>query len=306
MIRHQCIAYALSALALAWLSLGTGLIAASALDATHQSVSLAMASEPPQMDSTRATDQISGMVLGHVMEGLMRYDAQNRLQPAVAESYKLTAKGVHFLLKPHARWSDGKAVTAHDFVFAWRKVLEPATASQYAFILYSIKNAEAIHQGKLPPTELGVTAIGDHELVIEYRGVEPHFLKLLAFQTYLPIREDFYEQCQGQYGADADKLLYNGAFKITEWVHGARLTIEKNDHYWDKNSIRLNEISWAYFTSDQNTTLNLFRDNLIAVADLGEDAFETALRQGWRMQSFADGSVYYLGFNFRPDRKSVV
>lgn len=288
--------------AIFFLWLAADLAVGAALDAREQSITLVLSSEPPQMDSTRATDLVSGMVLGHTMEGLMRYDAQNRLQVGVAESYRLTEKGVHFYLKRRARWSDGKPVTAHDFIFAWRKALDPANASQYAFILYSIKNAEAVHQGKLPVDALGAYALGDYELRIEYRGVEPHFLKLLAFQTYLPVREDFYNAQQGRYGADTDKLLYNGPFTITEWVHGARLTIEKNDHYWDKDSIRLNKIDWAYFTSDQNATLNLFRDGLIASSGLGEDAFETALSQGWRMKSFADGSVSYLGLNFRPGR----
>lgn len=283
-----------------WLAPSPGL--ATAVDATQQTLTLVLSGEPPQLDSTQATDQISGMVLGHVMEGLLRYDANNRLQPAVAESYRLTEQGVHFKLRPEARWSDGVPVTAHDFVFAWRKALDPATASQYAFILYPIKNAEAINKGELPPEALGVTAIDDHNLQVRYRGIEPHFLKLVAFQTYLPVREDFYQSQAGRYGADADTLLYNGPFVITKWVHGARLTLGRNSHYWQQADIRLRKIDWAYFTSDQNATLNLFRDGAIATAGLNAESLDIALQERWRMQRFADGSVFYLSFNYRPNR----
>lgn len=275
---------------------------ATAVDATQQTITLALSSEPPQLDSTQATDQISGMILGHVMEGLLRYGTNNRLQPAVAESYRLTEQGVHFKLRPQARWSDGVPVTAHDFVFAWRKALDPATASQYAFILYPIKNAEAINKGELPPEMLGVTAIDDHNLQVRYRGIEPHFLKLVAFQTYLPVREDFYHRQAGRYGADADTLLYNGPFVITKWVHGARLTLGRNRHYWQQDDIQLRKIDWAYFTSDQNAILNLFRDGVIASANLTAESLEIALQERWRMQRFADGTLFYLSFNYRPNR----
>jgi oligopeptide transport system substrate-binding protein len=100
-------------------------------------------------DTTRSTDQISFFILGHVTEGLLRYDDKNRLVPGVAERWDIRADGATFWLRNNARWSDGKPVTAHDFVFAWQTVVDPATASQYAFITYSVKNAEAINTGKM-------------------------------------------------------------------------------------------------------------------------------------------------------------
>lgn len=275
-----------------------------AVDVEQQVLRLSLASDPPQLNSTRATDQISGMVLGHVMEGLFRYDGQNHLQPAIAENYQRTASGMTFSLRRNAYWSDGELVTAHDFVFAWRTVVNPQTASQYAFILYAIKNARAINQGQMPVTELGVQALDDYTLEVELEGAQPHFLKLLAFPTYLPVRQDFYEQHQ-DYGADADKLLYNGPFKITRWVHDAQLTIERNEHYWDLASIRLQKIDWAYFTADQTAIVNLFRDQMIAETSLATESLQLAMQERWRMQLSADGSVFYIGFNHRPGRPTA-
>src|SRR5437762_3333039 len=121
----------------------------SAIDYEKGAVTLAMEDEPPQMDSTRTTDVISFRLLGHVMEVLLRYDEKNHLVPGVAERWEIRPDGATFWLRDDARWSDGQPVTAHDFVFAWQTVVDPKTASEYAFIMYPIKNAEAINTGKL-------------------------------------------------------------------------------------------------------------------------------------------------------------
>src|SRR5262245_15687960 len=131
---------------LSWASSHTssGADSFSAVDYEKNAVTLVLEDEPPQMDSTRATDTISGRFLGHVMEGLLRYDEKNRLVPGVAERWEIRPDGATFWLRENARWSDGQPVTAHDFVFAWQTVLDPATASEYAFVMYPIKNGEAI------------------------------------------------------------------------------------------------------------------------------------------------------------------
>lgn len=288
--------------ALVLLSTMHAALAEDAVDANTGSIRLALASEPPQLDSTKATDQISGQVLGHVMEGLMRYDAANNLVPGIALSHTRTNQHITFILRPDAKWSNGEPVTAHDFVFAWRRALKPSTSSQYAFILYPMKNAEAISNGELPPSALGARAVSDTKLIVELRGAEPNFLKLLAFQTYLPVNEDFFTSTQGRYGADANKLLYNGPFVIDSWVHGARLLLARNPHYYDQSDISLRQIDWAYFTADPSAVLNLFRDGAIATSDLGVESLEVALSERWRMQTFDDGTLYYLSFNFRPNR----
>ena len=104
--------------------------------------------EPPQLDGSLTADAISGMILGHLMEGLIRKDANNLLVPGVAERWDIQEKEATFWLREDARWSDGKPVTAHDFVFAWRKVVNPASASEYANIMSPIRNAHAINWAK--------------------------------------------------------------------------------------------------------------------------------------------------------------
>lgn len=284
---------------------GSGAGSSSAIDPAARSITLVLKEEPPQLDSTRATDQVSGRVLGHVMEGLLRYDENNQLAPGVAERWEISETEATFHLREDARWSDGEPVTAHDFVFAWRKVVEPATASEYSFIMFAIENGEAVSQGELPPTALGVEALDDRTLHVRFEQPIGYFDKLVAFGTYYPIREDFYEATQGRYGADHDTLLYNGPFLISRWVHSASLKMERNPHYWNQERIHLDAIDHAYITQDPNTHLNLFKDGKIAYVQLTEENLTEALVQGWHLHRFMDGSVFYSEFNFREGRPTT-
>ena len=263
---------------------------------------LALSEEPPQLDSTRATDQVSVFVLGHVMEGLTRYGDGGGIVPGVAERWELGERMATFHLRRDARWSDGAPVTARDFVFAWRTAVDPKTASEYAFILFPVRNAEAIAAGRLPPSTLGVRATGDWTLEVELEKPTGHFLGLTAFATYLPVREDFYRAHAGRYAADAEDLLSNGPFVLTRWVHGASLTFEKNPHYWDAASIALDRIEAPYMTQDPSTRYNLFKDGKIDMTGLDRDLLGLAQADRFRMKSFTTGSIFYMEFNHREGR----
>jgi oligopeptide transport system substrate-binding protein len=263
---------------------------------------LAFSEEPPQLDSTRATDQVSIFVLGHVMEGLTRYGRSGDVAPGVAERWEVGERRAVFHLRADATWADGKPVTAHDFVFAWRTAVDPKTASEYAFILYPVKNAEAVNGGKLPVTALGVRARDDRTLEIELERPTGHFLSLTAFATYLPVREDFYRARPGRYAADADDLLSNGPYVLTRWVHGASLTFEKNPRYWDAGRVDIERIEVPYFTQDPGTRYNLFKDGKIDLTGLDRDLLGRAQADRYKIKSFASGSVFYAEFNHREGR----
>ncbi len=274
-------------------------------DAVHEesrTLTLVLEQDPPQLDSTRSTDTVSIRVLGHVKEGLTRYDDRNQLTGGVAERWEVREDGATFWLREDARWSDGEAVTAHDFVYAWRRVQDPATTSEYAFIMYGIENAEAINTGQMPPEALGVRAAGDHVLEVSFERPIPFFARLTAFAVFLPVREDFAAPRGDRYGAGAADMLYNGPFVISRWSRGARLTLDRNPHYWERDAIWLNRIDFGYITADTRAELNLFRDGKVAMANLDADTMHNALQQRWRIHRFDDGVLFYVGFNHRPDR----
>ena len=279
-----------------------GQVDATSVDFDSQSITIAFSEEPPQLNSMKATDSVSIDVLSHTMEGLARYDRRGQMVPGVAERWEIDDKSATFWLNKNARWSDGKPVTAKDFIYAWQTALDPATASEYSFILYSLKNAEAINKGELPPSVLAVQAPDDHTLVIELERPTAYFIKLTAFASYFPIREDFYKKKGERYAADASDLLYNGAFMMTEWVHSASLKLVKNPHYWNKDSITLNAINVDYITADSRSQLNLFIDGKIAHTQLDGDTYKDALSQKFRIRRFTTGVIYFQEYNHRPGR----
>lgn len=274
------------------------------IDPATKTITVSIEQEPPQLDSGVSMDAVSGMVLGHVMEGLLRRDASGALAPGVAERWEVGATGATFWLRADAKWSDGKPVTARDFLFAWRRVVDPATASEYANILSGIRNADAINSGRLPATALGVEAIGDRVLEVQFERPMPFFDQLTATAIFLPVREDFWKATRGRYASSAGTLLYNGPFTMTKWVHGAHIRMEKNPHYWDRDQIALNVIDIPYFTADPVARINLFRDGKIALSPITPENLEEAQLLGWTIRSFNEGPVFYVEFNHRAGRLS--
>jgi oligopeptide transport system substrate-binding protein len=288
---------------LAFFAGSTGIaINGGAINEERNSITIALSEEPPQLDSTRSTDAVSFVVLAHTMEGLIAYDQNDQLTPGAAERWEIRDDGATFWIREEATWSDGQPVTAHDFEFAWKRVLDPDTAAEYAFILYPIKNAEAVNQGNLPKEMLGVRAVTDLVLEVDFERPTPYFDKLVAFNTYFPVREDFFESTNGRYGADAGMLLSNGPYILTEWIHGASMLWEKNPYYWNSEKGLLDEIVTAYITNDANANLNLFKDGQIVQTGLTAPMLPTAMEQRWQIDRFMDGTLFFLEFNHREGR----
>ena len=147
-----------------------------------------------------------------------------------------------------------------------------------------------------------MSAVDDYTLRVELVRPVPYFDKLVMTSTFKPIREDFYRAMKGRYGADADKMLYNGPFVIADWVHGSHLRMEKSPTYWNQSLVAIKVVDFPYFTSDANTVLNLFKDGKVAHAALTEVNLGEALQKRWDLKHYPRGSVFYTEFNHRPGR----
>jgi oligopeptide transport system substrate-binding protein len=300
-IRFYAVLTSMIAFALVSLNPLTGSVATAAVGPNV--LTLAITAEPRYLDTSKATDELSLFVIGHTMEGLVRYDQKGKIVPGVAESWTMNDKGATFKLRKNAKWSDGKPVTAQDFVYGWTVAVDPKTASEYAFILYNVKNGEAINTKKNPNTKLGVEAIDDYTLKVTFENPCGHFLTLLPFATYSPMRKDLHEKLGDKFAADADKTVYNGEYILSKWVHGASLRMEKNSNYWDKERVQIATIDVPYITSDDTAIFNLFKDHKIdAVKKLDKDSLINAQKENFKLQKFADGYLRYMQFNFRPGR----
>jgi oligopeptide transport system substrate-binding protein len=274
----------------------------AAVDAAAGVLRLALASEPASLNSLRATDQVSFFILSHLHDGLLQYDAQNRLAPALAERWQVSESGATFWLRRDARWEDGSPLTAHDFVHAWRELVRPGSASPYASMLYPIANARAIVAGQAEPATLGVTAPEDYRLEVAFDEPCAWFPALTAFMTLLPVPREFHLAQGERYAADAGRLLSSGPYRLTRWVHGAELVLEKNPRYWNADAIRIERIEIPYITTDSHAELNLFLDRRIAVANISADSLRQVLNARLRLRQFGDGYVHFLSFNFRDGR----
>lgn len=278
------------------------LYAASGVDAERQIIRIALASEPPSLNSLTSQDQFGSFILGHTKEGLMRYNAEGQLEGAVASHWQREGLTWRFTLRKGARWHDGRQVQAEDFVTAWRAVLDPKTGAPNAHLLYPIAGAEGINLRQAAPETLAVRALDERTLEVRLKEPLPYFLALTAYATYLPVHPDYLERFGPRYAAEADHQAYNGPFVLETWVHGARLTMERNPHYWEQDAIRLNGIYIDHITADPLAVMNLFSDGSIAMTDIGVDSLDLSLRRGLPLHHYPVANLFYLRFNFAEGR----
>ncbi|PGM92808.1 peptide ABC transporter substrate-binding protein [Bacillus cereus] len=240
--------------------------------AAKQVLNLTESQEIPSMDSAKATDQVSFLALNNVMEGLYRLDKDNKATPGVAESYKKSDDGKKytFTLNKNAKWSNGDPVTAKDFVFAWKRAVDKNTAAEYAYIMFDLKNAKAINDGKAPLDTLGVKAVDDYTLEVELENPVPYFVELTSFGTFYPLNEKFVKEKGEKYGLESDTTLYNGPFTLTDWKHEEGWKLKKNAQYWDNKTVKLEEINFNV-VKDSGTRVNLYESGQIDRAALASE-----------------------------------
>ncbi|MGQ7871608.1 MULTISPECIES: peptide ABC transporter substrate-binding protein [Bacillus] len=230
---------------------------------TKQSINLPYIAEIPTMDVTKATDSESMNVMRNVFEGLYTLGENNKLIPGVAQSYEVSEdkKTYTFHLR-ESKWSNGTPVTAADFVFSWKRAVNPNTAAEYAFLFFDIKNAKRINSKELPIDQLGVKAIDDKTLEVQLEQPIPYFIDLTTFATFLPINEKYTESQGKQYGLEANQLVYNGAFTLDNWKHEQGFQLKKNSNYWDAKTVKLDEINFD-IVKDKSTEINLYESGQI-------------------------------------------
>ncbi|PGZ62765.1 peptide ABC transporter substrate-binding protein [Bacillus cereus] len=254
--------------------------------------------EIPTMDTSKSTDTLGAQILGNTMEGLYRLDKDNKPIPAAAESSTKSEDGKKytFKLRKDAKWSNGDPVTAKDFVYGWQRLLDKNTAAEYAFIAYYIKNAEAINKGEKPVTELGAKAVDDYTLEVELEKPVPYFLNLLAFPSYYPLNEKFVKEKGDKFGLEADTTVYNGPFVMASWKHEQGWQLKKNDKYWDKKTVKLEEINYSV-VKEVATKVNLYDTGSIDFTLLSGEFVDKYKSNKDEYGEYAESSTFFLRLN---------
>ena len=216
--------------------------------------------EPETLDPHKSSTVYEANIQRDLFEGLVVQAADGRLMPGVAENWEISADGTvyTFKLSEQAQWSDGSPLTATDFVYALQRLLDPATASKYASVMYPLANAEAINTGRIQDLDqLGAEAVDPHTLKLTLRAPTPYFLQLLTHHTALPLSASNVEQ----FGTDFTKpgnLISNGAYTLTEWIPQAHIKLVRNENFLDAANVGIDTVIY-YPTEDRATALKQFR-----------------------------------------------
>lgn len=234
---------------------------------------MTLLAEPQALDTSKANAAVSFDILNSVEEGLYRLDKDGKPIPALAAGMPVISNGgltYTIKLRDNLKWSDDSPITAKDFEYAWKRTLDPNTKADYAFMVAWIKGGDAYMNGKGSADQVEVKAVDDKTLTFTLQNPVPFMTAQLSFPVFFPENKAFVEKYGDKYAADADKLLSDGPFKLSKWDHEQSLTLVKNDKYWDKDNVKLNEVD-VQIASDNNTLANLYQSNSIDVARITRD-----------------------------------
>ena len=261
---------------------------------TDDTVRYALESEPSTLDPAKSTALVESNVELALFEGLTRLDEHEQPQPAAAKSWDISPDGTEytFHLRDNLLWNDGTPLTAHDFEYAWKRVLDPQTASENAYMMYPLNNGEAFFKQEVSADQVGVKALDDKTLYVKLKAPITYFLNLTAFHAYYPVPRHVVEKDPEIWAAN-DKIVSNGPFVLTHWTHSNQLQFVKNDKYWDKDKVKLENMQWP-ISESQSTRVSMVESgqaNITVEPPISEQ--ERLTKEGLFKMSPYLGSYYY-------------
>jgi len=291
------------------LSLFTGCTSAgSKKEQQAQPLNLMSPSELTTLDTSVMLDFPDAIIQTAAFEGLYALDDQNQLIPAGAKelpSISEDGKTYTIPLREEAIWSNDEPVTAHDFEYAWKKMIDPENGYVYSFLLRdTLLNAADIADGKKAVAELGVKALDDYTLEVKLKEAAPYFTSLLAFPTFFPQNQKAVEQYGTDYGATGEKTVYNGPFTVENWKQTElSWDLKKNKNYWDRKNVKSEHIHYEV-VKEAATALNLFEAGQLDVASVtGELAKQNQNNPAYH--SYPTATMNYLRLNQKRQGKDT-
>lgn len=261
--------------------------------------------EPPDLDPQTTTDQVSGWILNNAYEGLVRVDKDGHIEQGsgLAESWEISEDGLEYTFNLRdANWSDGTPITAEDFEYGWKRAMNPEVASQYADLFYYIKGAEAYNTGEGSEEEVGVEAVDNKTLKVELNNPTPFFLNLTSFMTYMPAQKAMVESAGDEFATTHENMVFSGPFVIDEWTSKQALNLKKNEEYWDKENVKIDEIK-GDMISEGSSAANLYDSGEMDVMRLDSTLLDKY--EGTPDYLLTDDSVsWYMQYNMEDENMS--
>lgn len=273
-------------------------------------VTLNVTSEPTELNPMRMSDTIAQSILYHCMSGFTKLNEKDEPVADLAERWDINdANTIYTMhLRKDAKWSNGDPVTVNDFYYSWMTQMKPSTGSIFAAYIYkNIKNGEAFYKGEVDETQLGLKVLDDYTLEIQWSHPMTNGLFYLSQPYFLPINKKAYETIgDKQYAKEADKMVTNGAYKITEWVHDDHITMEKSEEYYNASEINIPKVKLVMI-GDANTSLNAFTAGEIDLCNLYNEQIKlVGDKSKDTIQSYIDGGSWYLSFNTQNEYLSNI
>nr|WP_245350117.1 peptide ABC transporter substrate-binding protein [Cytobacillus eiseniae] len=249
--------------------------------------------EPTSFDPPIGFDSVSWSGLNNLMEGLTRLGKNHDPEAATAESWDVSEDGkiYTFHIRENAKWSNGDDVTAGDFEFAWKRLLNPETGSPAAFLGYFIEGAEAFNNGEGSADDVQVKAIDAKTFEVTLISPQAYFLSVITNPAFFPINEKVATD-NPTWFAEADTFVGNGPFNLAEWEHDSHFLMEKNDQYWDAGTVKLDKVHWAII-DDTNTEYQMYQTGNLDVSDIPADLSEQLFSEGKAEVGDQAGDYFY-------------
>lgn len=257
-------------------------------------IRVSVGSEPQSIDPTFVSAIDSMIYTTHFFEGLTTKDKDNNIVAGVAESWDISEDGLKivFHLRDNAKWSDGKTVEASEFVYSFRRLVNPKISATYSFLMGSIKNANAIMKGELPVEELGVYALDDRTFVVEFEYPTAYFLELTATPMFSPLRAEYIEG-NDNWTLSSDTYIGNGPYKMIERRQDEIISLELNTNYWNKDSIKAKRIDFVIF-ADTITAYNALKSgDILYSVNVPKDNIDSIREEGYLVSTPSLGTAYY-------------
>lgn len=231
-------------------------------------IDVSVGPEPETIDPSVNTTIDGATYINHVFEGLMKLNSDGNIVEGAAESYEVSEDGLvyTFKIRDNAKWSDGTPLTADAFVYSWQRLVDPATASQYNYIIDMVKNANEIMAGEMDKTELGIKALDEKTVEITLAVATPYFLEICAFPSTFPLREDIVSANPDTWTQDASTYIGNGPYVLDSWEHQSMIVLKQNPNYYGVEKLGPDTINF-HLMEDNNTILASFENGEILFGD---------------------------------------
>jgi oligopeptide transport system substrate-binding protein len=256
-----------------------------------------LTTEPKALDPAQATGLPEFRVLYACFEGLTAFGPKDVPVPAAAAKWKVSSDGktYTFFLRKNAKWSNGDPVTAGDFEYSWKRLLNPKTGASYANNLYYLKNGEEYNTGKISDaSQVGVKAKDNYTLVVTLKAPCSYFLSLTVNPSLYPVNRKVVEAAGDKWANDPKTFIGNGPFKLANWVHQEKLEFVPNPKYWNKTKVKLNKLV-CYAIEEQSTALTMFEtDKMDLLDELPRQEIPRLETEKLIKYSPSIGTYYYL------------